>query len=297
MKKRLLTLISNKAIYLLFIAFCLTISCKLTEEEKIKETCNTFIEGRVALRNGDSSILKAVSDDSLFMLLMLNTQYSNMNDKDVPTYRADLNIKPTKVEITGNCATCLMSGEEFYKINLCKEEDKWKVIGENDVYPTSNLIAEALLKIENLKKYIKQKPAVDSVLNFVNPFYEQVKLYFKTGELGLLEKNYNNSTSKFLENLYWYVKKRGDLDMIDKEMNEYDYTPGEVIFETNEILYKLYIEKGEMTLYKNNNNYLITKINGIDIKLLTEKMIDKEYWKILRTLRIISKKKLLEKTS
>ena len=116
-----------------FLLLLFFISCKESEESKIKNVCNDFIKGRIALEKGDSIPLKAVTEDSLYKIIVLNERYAKM--LDAVMIKANLNIEPVLVEIKGNTAICQMSGDEYYKIHLYKTKNIWKVNGENNIFP------------------------------------------------------------------------------------------------------------------------------------------------------------------
>ena len=63
---------------LLTMLFLYGTSAAKTEEDKLRETCNNFIKGRLALRQGDSLLIKSVTEDSLSKLIMLNYKYVKM---------------------------------------------------------------------------------------------------------------------------------------------------------------------------------------------------------------------------
>ena len=132
----------------IFILFCLSVSyvCSQNDSTKIAEVCNKFIQGRIDLRQGDSLLLKSVTEDSLFKLIMLNHKYIKL--LKAPVVRADLRMRVNSVEVNDSCATCSMSSYEYYKIKLCKYNNKWKVKGENDIYATTERIQRAERLVE-----------------------------------------------------------------------------------------------------------------------------------------------------
>ena len=101
------------------------------ETAKVRETCNTFIRARKALKQGDSLLIRSVTEDSLYKLLMLNHNYAKMLKTRI--LEADLNIWAKSVEVNDSCGSCQMSGYEYYNIKVCKYDGQWKVMGENDI--------------------------------------------------------------------------------------------------------------------------------------------------------------------
>lgn len=254
------------------------------EESKVKNTCNNFIKGRRALDAGDSLLLKQVTEDSLFQLIMLHHSYQEM--LDVPVISANLNISTKSTEIDGNCATCLMSGSATYKIHLCKQEDTWKVEGENGIYPDAEKILTAQKKITDYKLFKKEKPARDSVLRVLDLFFNGAKSYFKNQDLKTLKQVSNDSTVDFIQRLYSFSKQRTGIDLIINEMGQPNYMTVDVIFDSDKITCKFYKEEITVDFQKLNNSYIVTGINGVTSEKINNQILKNQYLNLLRALKL-----------
>lgn len=251
---------------------------------KVRETCNKFIKGRLDLRQGDSLLLKSVTEDSLFKLIMLNHKYAKM--LRAPIISANLNIRATSVDFYDSCASCLMSGYEYYKIKLCKYNDEWKVKGENDIYATPERIQRAQQKIVDYKAELKKRPAVDSVLKVVNQFFKDVHNYFENEELEPLKTTCNAETVSFIQKLYGYAKERTGLELLHKEMNAPNFLVGDGIFESDRTLFKYYNEETYIVLRKNEGRYMIHGFNKIDSQDINEATMQSLYLEFLRAMKL-----------
>lgn len=286
-----------RLILVLLLSLFINTRCTHSEEDQVKETCNRFLKGRIKLKKGDSSFLKSVVDDSLYYLIMLHQQYEEVLRKDnVPILSADLNIYPVSVEIKGNCATCFMSGMEYYQINLCKETGIWKVKGENGLYPTPDRIAEVKKKLINYKAFLENKPLSDSVLKVVNVFWDSINNYFKTQNVASLKETCSKATIDFIQQLEVYAKKRIGFAELLNEMEKPDYTTGDVKREIDNVIYTFCKEEITIILQKENHTYKIVGFNGLESKQITEVIIHNQYLGFLRAMRLITPKFYREKT-
>lgn len=282
-------------ILLLYLSFNFINGCAQSEESKIKETCNKFVKGRIALNEGDSLLLKSVVSDSLYYLIMLHQQYEEMLRKeDVPIISADLNIYPKSVEIKGNRAICLMSGEEYYQINLFKESGIWKVKGENGVYPIPDRIAEAKQKLIDYKAFLKNKPLSDSVLTVVNEFFDDVRNYFKAQNLDLLNKTCSEATTKFVQRLEIYAKRRSGLELM-KEIEKPNLTTGDVKPENDVVIFTFYKEEITIILKKEYNTFKIIGFNGLESSQISDEIMNVQYLDFLRAMKLIRSKQYRDK--
>ncbi|WP_460218496.1 hypothetical protein [Psychroserpens sp. MEBiC05023] len=270
---------------LIVLLFSTFFSCAQSEESKIKTTCNQFIQGRIALRKGDSLKLKLVTEDSLFRLIMLHQKYANM--LKAPVIEADLSMRVKSVTIDKDCASCLMTSYSHYEIKLCKEGDHWKVKGENDIYATSERINKARQKIIDYKEELKRRPAVDSILKVVNKFLPSVKAYFKTQNLDKLKPICNEATLHFIQRLYSYSKERTGLELLHDEMDKPNFMVGDGVFETDRTLFKFYNEDIFIVLKKHNNNYIITGFNKMNSDTIDTTIMEAQYLDLLRSMKLI----------
>ena len=289
------TLSSYKVFHLpfsLYLMICLLVpfvfGCKQSEEGQIREVCKSFISGRIALRDGDSLVLKSVTEDSLFRLLMLNEQYIKV--VDAPTMRPNLDIYPTKVTIEGNQATCKMSGDEFYYINLLRKNDRWIVKGENDIYASPDKIAAVKEKIRKYQLFLVDKPAKDSVLRVVNFFFPGVQSGFKDNNFKYLESLCDRSTINFIQKFFDYARQRTGTPILTSEINSNNSLVGNVSFKGNEASFKFYEEEITIELKKVEDDYIITGFNHMASKDISRPIMKKKYVDLLRSMKFISHK-------
>lgn len=261
-----------------------TTSCAQSDTEQISTTCNNFIKGRLALRQGDSLLIRSVTEDSLYKLIMLNHKYVKM--LKAPVVRADLGIRVKSVEVNDSCASCLMTGYEYYQIKLCKYNDVWRVKGENDIYATTERIQRAQKKIDDYKIELKKRPAVDSVIKVVNQFFKDVKHYFNTEESDGLSTTCNEDTVKFIKSFYTYAKRRSGLELLHKEMKAPNFMVGDGIFEDDRTLFKFYNEEIYIVLRKTDGNYVIHGFNKTDSQDFNDAKIDYMYLDLLRAMKL-----------
>jgi hypothetical protein len=280
-----------KFIILLFISLFLNTGCTESEEDKVKDTCGHYIKGRMELKKGESALLKSVVSDSLYNLLILQHKYKEILRKEgVPIISANLNIHPVSVEIKGDCANCLMSGEEYYQINLCKVNGIWKVKGENGVFPTPERIAEAEQKLINERMLLENKPLSDSIIKIVNVFWGCAKNYFKTQNVAGLIEICSKTTIDLIQRLEVYSKiKIGSAELLI-EMEKPDYSPGDVKRTDDKIIYTIFKEELTVLFQKENNTYKIIGFNGLESYKITNDVLDKQYLGVLRAMKIISRK-------
>lgn len=269
-------------------------NCKPTEERQIKNVCISYIYARIALDSGDTTAIKSVTEDSLYKLIMLKKRYIDIID--APVIGPDLNIKPVSVKINGNSAICKMSGTEYYHINLIKRASTWRVKGENDIYPTVELILNAKKKLSDQRNFLRNKPAQDSVLFVINAFSYNVKNYFKSQESIRLKRICDDAAIHIIRQLYDFVKKKGDMDMLFEEMEKFTSTVGDVKFTNNKIIFKFQHEDVSINLQKKNNSYIISGFNGVSADSIKKSDIEKDYFKLLRSFRLIRAKSYQNKT-
>ncbi|WP_299125832.1 hypothetical protein [uncultured Winogradskyella sp.] len=285
----------SKPLLLTAIVFLITLSgCAQSESEKVRETCNRFINGRINLRNNDSLELKSVADDSLFRLIMLHHEYEKM--LDAPIIRADLRMNVKSVEIEDDCASCKMTSIEYYKIHLCKDGENWKIKGENSIYPTTERLVKARNKIKDYKKQLKLKPKTDSIIKAVNIFFPRVKDYFLTQNLEPLESICDKGTLEFITTFYDYAKQRTGLELLHDEMNKPNFMVGDYYGDNGFIEFKFYNEAITIVFTKNEEGYLIVSgFNGIKSDSITSEVVKNQYLDLLRSMKLTRQPKYRNK--
>lgn len=257
-----------------------------SDEDQVKTACKEFIQGRKDLKKGDSGTLKRVTEDSLYTLIMLHEQYAQM--LDAPVIEADLNIYPKSAQVNDSCGTCMMSGFEYYQIELCKIEDSWRVIGENGKYATSEKIATARKKIADYIIFKQEAPAKDSVLLALSSFFEGVKVYFRTQETQALAETSDEATVGLVERLYEYAIKRNGRDMILEEMEKPNYMTFYVNFdEEGGVACQFYNEETKVNMVKRDNSYIVSGLNDLESELITGSVVNEAYISCLRALKIV----------
>ena len=269
-------------------SFFLIFGC--SEETKVKNVCNQFIKGRVALENGDSLQLKQVTEDSLFRLIMLNEAYVKI--VDAPVIGPEIaHIRAKSAEIKEDCASCSMYAQSHYEIHLCKYDGEWKIKGENAIYATPEKLSKARKKLADYKIFLKEKPARDSVFSVLDDFFTGAKQYFKTQESTLLQQTCDEATFDFIQQLFWYSIERTGLDPIINEMEKPDYTTFDVKFTSDKVTCQFYSEETEVNFQRKGGTYVIVGINGLESKNITEGLIKENYPNFLRGLRLIRAEK------
>ncbi|MGC4099776.1 hypothetical protein [Ferruginibacter sp.] len=265
-----------------------------TDKSKIEDACNKFMAGRIALEEkGDSSLLQSVTEDSLFKFIMLNEQYIKL--LNAPVSSPDLHIYPQKVEIQGNCATCLMSGMEYYQIHLCRYGNDWKVNGENGRRITPEMFVKVLQQIADQKIFTKERPARDSVFVIVNAFFTTVKQFFKDQRTDSLQQLCSDASVSFIKRLYAYAKIRAGLKPLLEEMEKPNYLSADVKFENDKAVYKFYDEETTILLQRTEHAYIITGFNGTESRYINEVQINQHYTDLLRALKLIRPKQYRDK--
>lgn len=293
MKRLNLTIRLIKSSILPLMALLLLSSCEQSEEDKVKNACDTFIKGRIALRKGDETQLKAVTEDSLFKLITLNQQYVKL--LTAPVIEADLNIHAKSAVINGDCAICEMSGMERYEITVCKYKGIWKVKAENGMTATPEKIAAIQKKIDDEKIALKIRPAQHVVLRFVMAFLNHTKTYFKTQKADSLSTYCTPATLDFIKRFSVYAKQRTGLPLLTKEMDAPNFLSADVAFEKNKAFYLFYKENISISLEKHGDSYLIKGFNGTDSKDLTPQKIKDNYTDLLRALKLIRSEQYRDK--
>ena len=275
--------------YIIPLLLLLLISCcKESEETKVKNTCSTFIKGRKALRKGDETELKSVTEDSLFKLIKLNQQYFEVLKTTAQGIETDLDmIHPISVKIMGDSATCQMSSMENYEINLRKYKGIWKVKGENGITASPEKIANVTKKIVDYKVLLKTLPAQHKVITYVNSFFDATKRYFKTQQTDSLKVKCTNETLDFIKRLYTYSKQRTGMKVLTEEIDQPNYLTGDVYFKGDKSVYLFYHENTTIDLTKHNNTYLVSGLNGQEPKHITMPLIEDQYLLLLRALKLV----------
>lgn len=268
-------------------------ACQESEESKVKNACDTFIKGRIALRKGDDTKLKAVTEDSLFKLIKLNQAYINLLTASV--IEADLNIRAQSAVVIGDSASCIMSGFEPYEITLRKYKGLWKVKAENGMRATPEKIAAIEKKIADEKIAMKIRPAQHKVLRFVVSFFDETKKYFKDQPVDSLVTKCTPATLDFIKRFYVYAKKRTGKPLLTQEMDAPNFLSADVSFEGNKAFYLFYKENISISLEKHNDSYLVTGFNGTDSKYLKSQNMEDNYVNLLRALKLIRSEQYRDK--
>lgn len=267
--------------------------CGQSEESKVKNTCNDFIKGRIALKKGDDTQLRAVTEDSLFKLIKLNQEYLKLLTASV--IEADLNIYAKSAVIHGDSASCIMSSSEPYEITLRKYNGTWKVKAENGTAATHEMIVAIQKKISNEKAAMKIRPEQHKVLRFVNSFLADARNYFKGQPADSLSIKSTPATFDFIKRFYVYAKQRTGLPLLTKEMDAPNFLSADVTFDGNKAFYLFYNENISISLEKHGDTYLITGFNRTDSKYLKSQYLVDNYINLLRSLKLIRQEEYRDK--
>jgi hypothetical protein len=243
------------------------------------------MKGRIALAEGDSSLLKEVTEDSLFKLIMLRENFVRL--VNIPTSNPNLNIYAKSIEIEEDCGTCQMTGLEFYQINICKDGEVWKVKGENGNYPTSEQIRKAELDIIEEKILIKNRPATDSIIRRLNNFFMSSTKYFETKDLTSLKELCDEPSLRFIKRLYNYAEQKTGIDKLNIEMKRPKSWGCNVSFESRKTTCLLQNDEATVSVQKKEGVYVITGFNGVASNDITKQMIKEQYPNLLYALGLI----------
>lgn len=265
------------------------VSHSQSQEDKVAKTCNQFIQGRKSLRVNDSKLIKSVTSDSLYELLILNDKYAKMLKTRV--IGADLNMRVKSVDVNGDCASCLMTSYEYYKIHLCKDDnDQWRVIGENSIFPDKARINRVKQKIKDYGKQQKLRPKTDSIIQAVNIFFKKIDDYFLEEKHEPLQSITDSDTYQFLQTFYKYAKQRNGLEILHKELKAQDFTVGDYYNENGFTEFKFYKENITLVLEKNDaNKFIIVGFNGYKSSAITKPIMKSLYLELLRAMRLVRK--------
>ncbi len=275
-------------IYLSLIGiFLITIGCKQTEDSKVKEAANQYIQERIKLeKNGDTLQLKSVTEALLFRFIKLNHEYFKI--VDAPVISEDLStIRAGEVKIDGKKATCKMIGDDYYTIHLMKTGDSWKVHGENNEYMTAGKIVALRKKIADQIEFRKNKPVIYAVIKVVNLFFDGVRKYVKEGDISELESITTPDTRKMVQKFYAYAKQRSGEDVLAKEIEKYNLVIGDVTFENDQAEFKFSDEARTINLIKEDDYYKIAGLEGLKSSEVSQRMMADNYLDLLRAMKLV----------
>ena len=274
--------------------FFLLCSCeKMREESTVKNVCENFLKGRIAYNQGDETMLKEATSDTLFLVIELNKEHAKvLRAGGAQGINEDIKrIKITNVNLEDDCAVCNTNRNEYYFINLCKDDNgKWKVQGENNKYPSAAQIHLTKNEIQKQKEYLVKKSVIDSVLKVVNSFHKAVKTYFLTDDINILSETCNSATFKAVKSLYYYTKKINRLEELKEEIKFPKALAMDPLFEGESVKSKFYKEEIFVNLKKIDNHYTIVGLNNINSDKITTNTIHQNYLDLLRALYLLRTK-------
>lgn len=266
--------------------FLSTIGCKQTEESKVKEIANQYMQGRIKLKNGDTLQLKSVTEPLVFRFIQLNQEYLKI--VDAPVVSEDISkISAGEVKISGQKATCRMIGYDNYVIHLIKTDDSWKVNGENNKYMTAEKIAILRKQIADEIEFKKNKPAILSVIKVVNLFFDGVRKYIKDGNISELDTITTPDTRSMIQKFYSYAKQRSGEDVLSKEIEKFNSVLGDVTFESDQAEFKFSKEFITVNLIKQDNHYKISGLEGLKSGEISQRIMADNYLNLLRALKLV----------
>ena len=197
-------------------------------------------------------------------------------------------MRVQSVDVDGDCASCLMTSMEYYKIYLCKDEaENWRVKGENSIFPTPERLTKARNKIKIYKTQKKYKPRTDSILKAVNKFLPIVKDYFLTQNLEPLKTICDKATVDFIKTVYTYSKERTGLELLHDEMSKPNFMVGDYYRDNGLIEFKFYKEDITIVLTKDDNNqFVISGFNGSSSSAIDATALKNQYLDLLRSMKL-----------
>ena len=151
------------------------------DSAEVGTTCEKFLQARMLLREDQTNLLEEVASKDMFELMMLHREYEKI--VGAPISRPDLRLRTKSVTMDdAGCGICKMSGELHYQIHVCKEDEKWVVVAENDHFPSEEDKSKARKKIEDQMEFLagsyrqnRAKPGRLSSTESMNRFFELVK--------------------------------------------------------------------------------------------------------------------------
>lgn len=262
-----------------------------SNKTKIQEICQTYIDARLGLNEGDSVLLKDVTSDSMYQMVMLNHYHGELIKEHSPDVvmvgsQKELGyLIPGEVEINQDKAKCRMNNTIlYYSINLKNVDDKWIIIGENDKLPQAETFNSVKKKMTVLRSQILEKPFRDSVLNELTNFFSSVESYFNGSSKSFTNEYCDRATARLIRNLHSYVDKRNHNSLLEQEMEKPKYVTFEVKGADGVAKCKYYNDSLYINFTKIDGMYRVTGFNGVDSKVIS---IRTGYATLLRTLRLI----------
>lgn len=225
---------------LFLITFTLLIASCNSQENEIRSTCNSFLEGRIKMyESGDLTLLNQVSSEKLDSLhsiynkemqILFSEGYSNRSF--IQTNRAESIMK---VSISGDSASCYMKGISFKEINLIKRDEKWLVHGTNGEYVTSKLIKERQQKLikrkEENENILKSRP----VLAKIEQFKGELDKMFQNHDFSNLNSLCSIEVVEFMKIFVDYTLEKETLNSINEKRNSFKTWVGYTTFSDNSV--------------------------------------------------------------
>lgn len=144
-------------------------------------------------------------------------------------------------------------------------------------------------KIADQIEFKKNKPAIYSVINVVNLFFEGVRKYVKEVNISKLETITTAYTRNMIKKFYSYAKQRSNEDILSKEIEKFNLVIGVVTFENDRAEFKFSNEPRTINLIKQNNYYKISGLEGLKSSEITQRIMVDNYLNLLRALKLVRK--------
>lgn len=286
----------RKYIYLhvIVLLFCLP-ACEPSEESKVRKAAVDFIQGRIALGEEDSSLLRSVSADTLYRMIMINHRYIKLVNGNAQPLAELFTMRPGRVEINGNDATCFVKALDRYDLHLRKYGDTWKVRGENDTYPSQEMIDRTQIKFDEQQRIREQKPLFDSISAVVNDFYMSTKYHFRTPKPELLAPSCSPEVISLVERVKELALAKAGKTALFAEMDKQDFTLGDIERVGETVEFSLYQTNTTLTLKRLNGKYQIIGINGSDKRTVSDAELKANLLMYLRAMKIIRSEQYRDK--
>lgn len=277
----------NVKFWCLALGLLLFSACERSEESKVREAAQTFVKGRMALASNDSTLIREVSADTLYQMIMLNHRYTTLINGRTSALTDLGMMRPGDIKINGNEATCAMVFYEPYVLNMRKYGEEWKVRGENEHYPDADLIARTQAKYDEQAALRKQRPLFDSVITVINDFYMSAKYHFRTPSPDMLRNSCSDEVVALVERIKKVAIAKIGTEVLFEEMGHEDFTPGDIERVGEKVVFRLYQEPTKLTLKLVNGKYQIIGINDSESLRINDENIALNLTSYLRAMKIV----------
>lgn len=261
------------------------------DSAEVGTTCEKFLQARMLLREDQTNLLEEVASKDMFELMMLHREYEKI--VGAPISRPDLRLRTKSVTMDdAGCGICKMSGELHYQIHVCKEDEKWVVVAENDHFPSEEDKSKARKKIEDQMEFLAKKPMVDSVLMKVYEFHVGVNKYFTEQNESLMKPHADEATFQLVQDLYDLALTRTGETQLKESLAKQKFITMDVEMVDGLVHSVFYRDDVEVNLRQVNGEYVVVGLNGVESTNLSHEAMEEDYPRLLKALKLVRAKDL-----